>query len=315
MHTGIFEPFLSKCGVVILDGAMATELENRGADLNHSLWSAKLLTENPALIKQVHLDYLKAGADIITTASYQASFCGFKNQGFSYEKSRELLLLSSSLAIRAREEAIQMKWADGPKPLIAASVGPYGATLADGSEYRGHYGLTVEELMSFHRERLGILLESGVDLLACETIPCPEEAMALIALLREFPLAKAWLSFSCRNETSVSDGSDFSRCAALANHSEQIVAVGVNCTDPRFISSLIQIAIPVCHKPILVYPNKGDIWDAANKCWIPGKDQPDFVESAQGWLDAGAAGIGGCCRTTPKDIRNLKKKLCGKIKE
>jgi homocysteine S-methyltransferase len=146
MHSGLFEPFLTKCGVVLLHGAMATELEKRGADLNHPLWSAKLLTENPALIRQVHLDHLKAGADIITTSSYQASFDGFARSGYSREKSRKLLKLASALAICARQEAMNLHMTEGPKPLIAASLGPYGAALADGSEYRGNYGLTVEEL-------------------------------------------------------------------------------------------------------------------------------------------------------------------------
>ncbi|HEY4967623.1 MAG TPA: homocysteine S-methyltransferase [Puia sp.] len=315
MHSGLFEAFLAKNGVVILDGAMATELEKRGANLKHDLWSAKLLIENPDLIKQVHLDYLKAGADIITTASYQASFAGFNRKGYNPEKSRELLLLASELAIRAREEAMRMKWVKGPRPLIAASVGPYGASLADGSEYRGNYGLTVEELMTFHRERMRILLQSDVDLLACETIPCPEEAMALIGLLKEFPGAKAWLSFSCKNETSVCNGSDFARCAAMANDSEQVVAVGVNCTAPQFVSPLIQKAVPVCHKPIIVYPNKGEYWDAVSKCWIPGNEQQDFAEYARNWFESGAKIIGGCCRTSPEDIMNLKKMFPGKPEE
>jgi homocysteine S-methyltransferase len=310
MRSGLFEPFLMNCGVVILDGAMATELEKHGADLNHVLWSAKLLTENPSLIKRVHLDYLKAGAHIITTSSYQASFDGFYRQGYSYERSRELLMLSSALAIQAREEALQKHWVHGPTPLIAASIGPLGASLADGSEYRGNYGLSVEELILFHGERMQLLLESGVDLLACETIPCPEEAMSLINLLEKFPKAKAWISFSCKNEDAVSDGTSFSLCAALANESQQVVAVGVNCTSPEFVGSLMQKGIAASNKPIFVYPNKGESWDPVDKCWIPGTGYVDFIKSAREWLQAGASGIGGCCRTSPEDIQQLKMALC-----
>jgi homocysteine S-methyltransferase len=310
MSENLFEPFLKNCGVVILDGAMATELEKRGADLNHALWSAKLLQENPALIQEVHMDYLKAGADIIITSSYQASFQGFSRQGYSREKSTELLVLSSSLAIRAREEAMTMNFVNGPKPLIAASIGPYGASLADGSEYRGAYGLSVEELMGFHRERMGILAESGVDLLACETIPCPEEAIALAGLLKEYPGIRAWISFSCKNENQVSDGTDFARCAALVSESEQVVAIGINCTSPQFVEDLIKTGIKVCSKPIIVYPNKGDQWDATQKCWIPGKNPVDFPAFALCWKEAGAKGIGGCCRTSPEDIKKLKQALC-----
>jgi homocysteine S-methyltransferase len=313
MDSGIFKPFLEKCGVVILDGALATELEKQGADLKHDLWSAKLLIENPDLIKDVHLDYLKAGADIITTSSYQASFTGFAKLGHSHQKSRELLMLSSSLAIQAREEALQTNGITVTKPLIAASIGPYGAALADGSEYRGNYGLTTEALMSFHRERMGVLLASGVDLLACETIPSKEEAIALIRLLNEFPGAKAWISFSCKNESEICDGSDFIRCAALANDSDAVVAVGINCTAPQFVRSLVQKGVTVCSKPIFVYPNKGENWDPVNKCWLPGPSKSDFADDALSWVMAGAKGIGGCCRTSPDDIRNLKNAICDRF--
>ena len=313
MHSQLFKPFLEKSGIVILDGAMATELEKRGADLKHVLWSAKLLMENPDLIRQVHLDYLKAGADIITTASYQASLAGFAASGFSREKFREMLMLSSALAISARDETLSTLPVGQPKPLVAASIGPYGAALADGSEYRGNYGLSVEDLKSFHRERMDILLETGVDLLACETIPCPEEAIALIELLKEFPHAKAWISFSCKNEREVCDGSDFSHCAALANHSDQVVAVGINCTAPQFVGQLIRRGISVCRKPIIVYPNKGEHWDPVNKCWIASIGKTDFLHIAMDWVNAGVTGIGGCCRTSPEDIQFLREMVSKNI--
>ena len=310
MNSTLFDQFLADCSVVILDGAMATELEKRGADLNHALWSAKLLIENPSLIKQVHIDYLKAGADIITTASYQASFTGFSKRGYSREKATELMKLATNLAIEAREESMKNNYRKGPPPLIAASVGPYGASLADGSEYRGDYGLSVEELMTFHRERMKVLSESGADLLAIETIPCPEEATALINLLKEFPGVKAWLSFSCKNATEVCSGSGFADCAALANESDQVVAVGVNCTPPQFVESLVTIAKKVSSKQVIAYPNKGETWDAQNKCWLPAATHTDFVKEAIRWFRAGSTLIGGCCRSSPEDIRNLKSALC-----
>jgi homocysteine S-methyltransferase len=307
-----FLPFIKKCGLVILDGAMATELERHGADLNHPLWSAKLLFENPSLIKQVHLDYLKAGADIITTSSYQASIPGFEKQGCSKEKAVELLTLSSRLATDAREEALKNKYINGPLPLVAASVGPYGAFMADGSEYRGNYNLSVEELMAFHRERIRILGESGADLLACETIPCPEEAIAIINVLNEFPSLRAWISFSCRNESEICDGTSFAACVALTNQSEQVVAVGINCTAPKYAESLISIAKATTEKYILAYPNKGEVWHPGQKCWLPGTDTVDFEQTAPAWYRAGATLIGGCCRSTPTDIKKLKAHFCNR---
>src|SRR5579884_482415 len=193
---------LNDYGLMILDGAMATELERRGCDLRDPLWSAKVLIEAPEMIKVVHAAYFAAGADCAITASYQATFQGFARRGLSEAEAADLMRLSVRLAVEARDEF----WADPanragrPRPLVAASIGPYGAYLADGSEYRGDYGLSEEELCAFHRPRLAMLASSGADLLACETIPCLEEALALAELLSELPEAGAWISLSCRDE-------------------------------------------------------------------------------------------------------------------
>jgi homocysteine S-methyltransferase len=305
----IFKPFLRTQKIVVLDGALATELEQRGANLNDSLWSAKLLTENPDLIRQVHYDYITSGANIITTASYQASYQGFMDRGYAYDEATRLMQLSVELAKQARDLALKNTKMDVP-PLIAASIGPYGAYLADGSEYKGNYGLTQAELIDFHRPRMRVLLESGADLLACETIPCIEESLALIALLKEMPTAKAWLSFSCKNEFQTCQGDDFADCIKQINDSEQIIAVGINCTPPQYIEALVTIAAGITDKPVVVYPNKGELYDAVDKCWLPvGKDILPFSEYAQRWYAAGARLIGGCCRTRPEDIRDMVETL------
>ena len=310
-QTNPFENFLAHSGVVLLDGALATELERRGAVLNDALWSARLLIEDPRLIYQVHYDYLVAGADVITTASYQATFQGFARRGLGHDAAADLMRRSVQLAQQARDDF----WADPAhregrkRPLVAASVGPYGAYLADGSEYRGDYGLSVTELMDFHRERMAVLADSGADLLACETIPCAVEGEALAALLAEFPNARAWLSFSCRSGEEVSDGGPFAACAALANRSEQVVAVGVNCTAPRYVESLLAIAQGVTAKPLLCYPNSGEAWDPLHGCWVGSSGVTDFGEPARRWRAAGASLIGGCCRTTPEDIREMRAAL------
>lgn len=302
----LFEPFIQEKGFVILDGAMATELELRGADLNHSLWSAKLLNENPQLIKEVHYDYLIAGADVITTASYQASFDGFAKHGYTTDETLKLMQLSVELAFQAREDSMKTM-SRKEKPLVAASIGPYGAFLADGSEYRGNYRLSIQELKSFHRNRIKVLIEAGADILACETIPCLDEAIALKELLIEFPNVQAWISFSCKNETQISSGEYFADVLQRLNSSDQIIAVGVNCTAPQYITPLIKTAKENTEKLILVYPNKGEEWDAANKCWLPlSADHNHFIDDAKAWYAAGAKIIGGCCRINPGDIEQLK---------
>ena len=302
------QPLLTRKPVVILDGALATELEQRGADLKDPLWSAKILLEEPALIRQLHEDYFTAGADVAITASYQATFPGLAARGLDAEQSAALMRLSVQLATHARTDYCTHH-ADDPtaqRPLlVAASVGPYGAYLHDGSEYRGDYGLTVEELMAWHRPRLAVLATSGADLLACETIPSLAEAEALVRVLAEFPGTAAWLSFSCADGEHVCHGERFVDCVAMAAASPQIVAVGVNCTPPRYIESLLQQAAIVTQKPLLTYPNSGEHWDAANQCWLPGSGVADFAAAAQRWHAAGARLIGGCCRTTPADIAAL----------
>jgi len=316
MNHPVLDGFLSTQGVVVLDGALATELERRGADLNDPLWSARLLIENPGLIEQVHTGYLWAGADVITTASYQASFAGFARRGLSQPQSVELMHLSVRLACAARDRF----WSDPAqqigrmRPLVAASIGPYGAFLADGSEYRGDYGLTVEELIDWHRLRLAVLAGSGADLLACETIPCRTEGEALVRLLAEHPHMPAWLSFSCRDNAHLASGESFADCVAVGAASEQIVAVGLNCTAPRHVEDLLRIARTVTAKPLVCYPNSGEEWDAVRKCWFSEPDATDFATLARRWYAAGARLIGGCCRTTPSDIRTMRPALLNTLK-
>ncbi len=192
--------FLAKRPFIVLDGALATELERRGMDLNDPLWSAKCLIERPELIRAVHLDYFRAGADIATTATYQATFEAFGRRGLTREAAAQLMQGAVALAAAARDEfwAAESNRPGRLRPLVAASIGPYGAMLADGSEYRGRYALDTQALADFHEPRLRTLAEAGADLLAFETIPCLREAMVLARLLQDFPDLTAWLSFSCR---------------------------------------------------------------------------------------------------------------------
>ncbi|MCC9078652.1 homocysteine S-methyltransferase [Litorilinea aerophila] len=311
MDRRCLDPFLQEAGVVILDGALATELERRGANLDDPLWSARILLEAPELIRQVHYDYFCAGADVAITASYQATFEGFARRGLSREQAEELLLLS----VRLAQEARDLFWADPAnrqgriRPLVAASIGPYGAYLADGSEYRGDYGLSVEALMDFHRPRMAVLAASGADLLACETIPCQAEGEALVRLLAEFPQAVAWLSFSCCDDLHVCHGEPFARCVRLASRSEQVIAVGLNCTPPRHVEALLRHAVGVTDRPLVAYPNSGETWDAEHHCWVAGSGETDFRTPALRWYAAGARLIGGCCRTTPADIQAMAQVL------
>nr|ACU19573.1 unknown [Glycine max] len=324
--------FLDKCGgCAVIDGGFATELERHGADLNDELWSAKCLISSPHLVRRVHLDYLDAGANIILTASYQATIQGFEAKGFSREEGETMLRRSVEIAREAREIYYDRCTKDSSdfmrderyrkRPiLIAASVGSYGAYLADGSEYVGDYGdaVTVQTLKDFHRERVKILVEAGADLIAFETIPNKLEARAYAELLEEEGIeTPAWFSFSCKDESNVVSGDSIFECASIADSCRQVVAVGVNCTAPRFIHGLISFIKKATSKPVLVYPNSGETYIAESNQWVKssGAAEHDFVSYIGKWRDAGASLFGGCCRTTPNTIRGIAEATYGKLKD
>jgi homocysteine S-methyltransferase len=293
--------------LVVLDGALATELERRGADLLDPLWSAKYLLEQPQMIRAVHLDYFRAGADVATTATYQATFEGFTRRGIGHDQAAQLMREAVALAASARDEfwSAPANRAARLRPLIAASVGPYGAMLGDGAEYRGHYAVTDRALAAFHRPRLEVLAQSGADLLACETIPCLREALVLARLLADFPSITAWISFSCRDGAHNCEGEEIARCAAELQECPQVAAVGVNCTSPGYVADLLRQMRERTDKPLLAYPNSGERYEAITKRWSGPHAATPFGEMARTWYQAGARLIGGCCRTTPDDIRAI----------
>ncbi|MCK7416036.1 homocysteine S-methyltransferase [Enterobacter cloacae] len=296
---------LEKQPFVVLDGAMATELEARGCNLADNLWSAKVLMENPELIREVHLDYYRAGAQVAITASYQATPAGFAARGLDEAQSRALIGKSVELARKAREAYL----AENPQAgtlLVAGSVGPYGAYLADGSEYRGDYVRRAEEFTAFHRPRVEALLDAGADLLACETLPSFEEIKALAALVAEYPRARAWFSFTLRDSEHLSDGTPLREVVAALKDNTQVVALGINCIALENTTAALKHLHSLTALPLVVYPNSGEHYDAVTKTW---HHHGEACETLAGylpqWLEAGARLIGGCCRTTPKDIAEL----------
>jgi len=294
---------------LILDGGLATELEARAHDLGTELWSARLLHDNPRAIVGVHQAYLEAGADIITTASYQASREGFMKLGLSAFAADQLITESVNLASKAREAFMRKQPRKAFRPLIAASIGPWGATLHDGSEYTGHYEIPEDKLKSFHTARLQLFEDSDADVLACETIPSHVEGRVLHQILRlvEKP---AWVSFSCRDGRHISDGTPLRDMAAMFADHRRVAALGVNCTAPQHITSLIhELHAAAPDKPIIVYPNSGERWEASDNSWVGTVEPLDVAEAALTWREAGAAVIGGCCRMGPAHIRALRQAL------
>jgi len=288
----------------LIDGGLSNVLEEQGCELNHQLWTADLLEKNPEAIIHAHLEYLKSGAQCITTSSYQASIPGLIEIGYTREAAENLIVKSIQLAEIAIKKALEADIVDF-KPLIAASVGPYGAYLADGSEYHGNYGVTDETLRLFHLERIRILDHSNADILACETVPSFQEASVLSDLLNHVS-KPVWISFSCKDEQHLNDGSKIKNIVSLFTNHPKVFAIGVNCTDPKFISGIIKcLKASGVDQKIIVYPNSGEAYNAKSKTWLGLSDPKLFVEMTKEWLQLGADIVGGCCRIGPEHIRGM----------
>ncbi|KAJ4767319.1 Homocysteine S-methyltransferase family protein [Rhynchospora pubera] len=319
---GPLEELIEKAGgCAVIDGGFATQLEALGADINDPLWSALCLISNPHLIKKVHMQYLEAGADVLITSSYQATIPGFLSKGLSIEEAEKLLQKSVKLAIEARDNFwthLQKNPKDGyNRALVAASIGSYGAYLADGSEYSGGYGPDIEldKLKDFHRRRLQVLASAEPDLLAFEAIPNKLEAQAIVELLNEEKVnIPSWICFSSVDGKHTPSGHSFKECLEILNCCERVPAIGVNCTSPHFIDKLIHELRKFTKKAIVVYPNSGEIWDGRAKKWMPSECFGDgnFEALALKWHESGANLIGGCCRTTPNTIQAITKALKSK---
>ncbi|MET9088093.1 homocysteine S-methyltransferase [Streptomyces sp. NPDC004237] len=282
-------------GPLVLDGGMSNELEAQGHDLSGALWSARLLRDDPGAIAAVHRAYFAAGAQVAITASYQATYEGFARLGISRAETTALLRRSVRLAREAAENTAGTAW-------VAASVGPYGAMLADGSEYRGGYGLTVAELTRFHRPRLEALAEAAPDVFAVETIPDLREAEAVLNALDGLGIP-AWLSYSIRG-TTTSAGQPLTEAFALARSSDAVVATGVNCAPAADTAPALALNTAL---PGVVYPNGGGVWDPATRSWRGAQDE--IADLAPSWLRAGAVLVGGCCRVGPAEIKELTDRL------
>jgi homocysteine S-methyltransferase len=290
-------------GAVVLDGGLSNQLESAGHDLSDELWSARLLAERPEAITEAHLAYYRAGASVAITSSYQATFEGFARRGTGREEAAGLLRLSVELA---REAARQAHAGGVTRPLwTAASVGPYGAMLADGSEYRGRYGLSVDELERFHRPRLEVLADAGPDVLALETVPDADEAAALLRAVRGLGVP-AWLSYTV-DGVRTRAGQPLEEAFGLAAEADEVIAVGVNCCAPGDVDRAVEIAARVTGKPVVVYPNSGEAWDAEARAWT---GRASFTsEQVRGWRAAGARLVGGCCRVGPEAVTSIARAL------
>ena len=303
------KPILEQKKHMIIDGALASELQRRGCDLNDSLWSAKVLIEQPELIQQVHYDYFKASADCAITASYQATPMGFAQKGIELEESIKLIKTSVKLAQQAKMQYLNDIKEDKAL-LIAGSVGPYGAYLANGSEYTGDYQLSESEFIAFHKDRVTALIDAGVDILACETMPSFLEIKALVKLIQQFPMVNCWFSLTLKDQQHISDGTPLTEVIEYLNSIEQIVSVGINCIALEKVTPALEVLSKLTSKPLIVYPNSGEQYDPTTKQWHKNHHHNcTFANQLDTWIKLGAKLIGGCCQTTPEDIVEIHQLL------
>lgn len=293
------QPFL------VLDGAFGTEIEKTGFSILDPLWSAVALCRRPDLVRAVHQSYLEAGADIITTASYQATVEGVMEKGYSAEEAVTVLQSAVTLAKEVRDDFWKAHHETGRlRPLVAVSLSLYGAHLLNGTEYHGIYKANEKTIADFHRKYLAMYAEAKPDLFAFETIPCLMEARAIKDALQGYPEGRAMVSFSCKDGAHTVSGDGIQDCARLLDGVPQVAAVGVNCTAPEYVVSLIGEIQKGTDKPIVVYPNSGETYDSVHRCWQGSADS--YQSYVKDWYGAGARIIGGCCRTTPGDIRAVR---------
>ena len=311
-ETNTISDIISRNGIMVIDGSMSTALEHLGADLNSKLWTARALAESPELVRQVHLDYFRAGADCGITCSYQATIPGLTANGYTREEAEKLIARSVEIFIKARQQWWEEEGQKAGRawPLCLAGIGPYGAYLADGSEYRGKYGVGDDVLDSFHRRRMEILHQAGADILLIETQPSLHEALLAAGIAEELG-ADYWISFSCADEKHICEGDPIRKCAeAFAKDHPHLQMIGVNCTKPVYISGLIKelragLQTAGSTLPIGVYPNSGEEYDPVTKSWHGTGDAKNFGEYALDYMRAGADAVGGCCTTVASHVEQV----------
>ncbi len=300
-----FNPIASRLErneTLLLDGGLATELERAGRRLDSALWSARCLIDAPDELRAIHESFYLAGADVLLTATYQAAPRSLRRAGVAED---DLAGFYEHAVQLARVPALP----DREPPLVAASAGPYGAALGDGSEYRGDYSASPAELIEFHGERLALLAGTSAALVAFETIPSASEVRAILQALRSHPRTPAWLSFSCRDTGHLADGTPIEEVAAPAQAHPQIVALGVNCLPPENAGALLKRIGSTGSKPLLAYPNSGETFDPGTRRWMGSGSPEAFAQHLGPWLDAGCRLAGGCCRTGPEHLAALRQAL------
>lgn len=287
----------------VLDGAMSSALEQHGLDTNNKLWTAKALIDDIDIVYDVHFKYFEAGAQMVLTDTYQANIYAFEKLGYTRNQAQKFIAMGVLVAKKARDDYEKQT---GKHGLVAGTIGPYGAYLADGSEYRGDYLLNEAQYLDFHLPRLQTILEQEPDCIALETQPKLFEPVTLLKWLSKYaPTMPVYVSFTLRDEQTLSDGTKLSRAIKEVSKYPQVFAVGINCIAPKLVEKALKTIRQATTKQIIVYPNSGSVYDPNTKTWQELTQKIDFKQAAAKWHQTGANIIGGCCTTTPTEIKQI----------
>jgi S-methylmethionine-dependent homocysteine/selenocysteine methylase len=273
---------------LLLDGATGTELNRRGIDTGLPLWSANALITDTGLnvLRQVHLDYLNAGADIITTNTFRTNRRVLVGKGFS----------ANELTLRAVATAREAVAEFGKSALVAGSL----SSLEDC--YRPDLVPPAEDCLAEHSERIQHLVEGGVDLLLIETMNSIREAViaAEIATATGLP---TWVSFVCDERGRILSGESLTQ-AAEKLLPLGVKALGVNCMPAHTIAQPLTELRAICGEefPLMAYGNIGHVDDEQGWVNTDSTNPEGYLEHAQSWP---AQIIGACCGSTPAHIRKL----------
>ena len=284
--------------IKLLDGSMSFPMEQLGYNLKNKLWTGKALINNPDLIKDIHKGYIDAGADFISTSTYQISFDRLKNMGYQSEEIKKIFQKSVDIVKDAIEESKLKK-----EIKIVGSFGPYASYDPEASEYIGEYDSTDIEIKKFHLNNIRIIEETDLDIILYETIPCLREIKILSEALSH-STKEIWISITCNEEMEFRDGSSFKDACEIISKIEKITTMGINCFSPLLVKKAIDLLKKYSNKKILIYPNSGEIYNPKERFWTGNNEFNNSM--IKNWLSLYPDIIGGCCRIGYDDIKKMR---------
>jgi homocysteine S-methyltransferase len=287
--------------IKLLDGSMSFPLEQLGYNLKNKLWTGMALISDPDIIKNIHKDYINAGADYISTSTYQVSYDRLQNMGYQSSEIKKVFQKSVDIVKEAIKESRSKK-----EIKIVGSFGPFASYDPNASEYVGKYNSTDDEIKNFHLNNINIIEETDLDIILYETIPCIREIKILSKILSQTN-KEIWISITCNENIEFRDGSSFKEACKIISQIDQITTLGINCFSPLLVEKALKKLKKYSNKKTLVYPNSGEKYNPKDKYWS-GKNEFNNL-MIKNWLSLSPDIIGGCCRVGYNNIKKMREEI------